>query len=94
MVPEESCLPGEFSASQPAAHCGSHAGGFLPAQLYGKGLGVRGTHLQGAFVSAVPCEDEGGLPRGHGHHWSVDQAQLHDASIMGTQVGCVVQADP
>lgn len=52
------------------------------------------THLLGAFVGAVPSEDEGSLPRGHGHQRRVDQAQLHDASIVGTQFVCVVQADP
>lgn len=53
-----------------------------------------GTHQLGAFVGAVPCEDESVFARGNGHHRCVDQAQLHDASIVASQGGCVVEADP
>lgn len=53
-----------------------------------------GTHQLGAFVGAIACEDEGVLSRGNGHHRRVDQAQLHDAGVVASQGGCVVEADP
>lgn len=53
-----------------------------------------GTHQLGAFVSAIPREDESVLARGNGHHRRVDQAQLHDAGVVGSQGGRVVEADP
>lgn len=52
------------------------------------------THQLGAFVSAISCEDEGVLARGNGHHRCVDQAQLHDAGIVASQGGRVVETDP
>lgn len=56
--------------------------------------GGDGTHQLGAFISAVPREDEVILSRGNGHHWRVHQAQLHDSGVVGTQGGRVVQPDP
>lgn len=52
------------------------------------------THQLGAFISAVPREDEVVLSRGNGHNWRVHQAQLHDSGVVGTQGGRVVQPDP
>lgn len=52
-----------------------------------------GTHQLGAFVGAIPSEDESVLAWGNGHHRRVDQAQLHDASVVASQGGCVVEAD-
>jgi len=52
-----------------------------------------GTHQLGAFVGAIPREDKGFLARGNGHHWCVDQAQLHDAGVVASQSGRVVKAD-
>lgn len=52
------------------------------------------THQLGAFVGAISREDEGVLARGNGHHRCVDQAQLHDAGIVASQRGRVVETDP
>lgn len=52
------------------------------------------THQLGAFISAVPREDEAVLSRGNGHHGGVHQAQLHDSGVVGTKGGRVVQPDP
>lgn len=53
-----------------------------------------GTHQLGTFVGAIAREEEGILTRGNGHHRRVDQAQLHDAGIVASQGGRVVETDP
>ena len=68
---------------------------FATSLLQGKAKVERtGTHQLGAFVRAIAGEDKGILARGNGHHRRVDQAQLHDASVVASQGGRVVEADP
>lgn len=59
----------------------------------GAGAERMGTHQLGAFVGAIPCEDESILARGNGHHRRVHQAQLHDAGVVASQGGREVKAD-
>lgn len=69
----------------------SHRASSLGPHLHLRGLSP--THQLGALVRAVAREDEGFLPRGHGHHGRVHQPQLHDARIEAPQGGRVVEAD-
>lgn len=52
------------------------------------------THSAGALGGAVSTQVESALLRWHGHDRRVDQAQLHDASVVAPHVASEMQSNP